>query len=110
MKRQIKFTAQAVRWFDRVNGNTYHSVRITRARDGKVIYVPFQYGYEEHYRQTALEAMFKNKWLPAKYINSVQDIPAGKEALFMYERENNHPINWQVTDGLQRDCVANGRA
>ena len=107
--RKIKFIAHAVRWFDRINGNTYHSVRITRTSDGKTIYCPFQYGYGEHYRQTALKVMLKNNWLPTKYINEVQNIPAGRKALFMYERENNYPIDWYVSDGLKRDCVANGK-
>lgn len=43
--RKIKFVCNAVRWFDKINGNTYHSVRITRIKDGKVIADQFQYGY-----------------------------------------------------------------
>ena len=55
MSQAIKFTVNAVRWFDKVNGNTYHSVRITRHKDGMTITAPFQYGYGDHYRQTALK-------------------------------------------------------
>ena len=33
-KREIKFVCYAVRWFDRINGNTYHSVRVERVKDG----------------------------------------------------------------------------
>ena len=64
---KIKFTATAVRWFDKVNGNTYHSVRIVRHRDGAILYCPWQYGYGDQYRYTALEAMAKAEWLPPKY-------------------------------------------
>jgi len=96
---KIKYVANAARWFDKTYGNTYHSVRITRIKDNKTLYCPFQYGYGDCYRQTALEAMSKEKWLPAKY--------RGREA-YMYERENNYPIQWDVADGLKRDCVANG--
>lgn len=105
MKRTIKFNAYATRWFDKVNGNTYHSVRITRCKDSTTIVVPFQYGYGDMYRQTALEAMFEAGWLPKKYgkknANDSTD-------LYLYERENNYPILWNVSDGLKRDCIANG--
>jgi hypothetical protein len=98
MENKIKFIANAVRWCDKVNGNTYHSVNITRVKDGKTIYCPLQYGYGEHYRQTAFEAMIKNGWIKEHYA----DYP------HMYERTQNYPIYWNVTDGLKRDCVKNG--
>jgi hypothetical protein len=56
---RIKFNCDAVKWFDKVNGNTYHSVSITRNEDGAVIKGQFQYGYGDHYRQTAIEEMLK---------------------------------------------------
>jgi len=99
-QRKIKFTVIAARWFDKVNGNTYHSVRCIRHRDSAVVVGQFQYGYDEHYRQTALEVMAKAKWLPVKY--------RSQDNQFSYERENNYPIFWSVSDGLKRDCVANG--
>jgi hypothetical protein len=97
--RTIKFTAVVCRWFDKVNGNTYHSVRIGRHRDASVLVCPFTYGYGEHYRQTALAAMAEAKWLPVKYRGDEQ---------YRYEQNNNYPILWIVSDGLKRDCVANG--
>lgn len=99
MKRQIKFVCEAVRWFDRRNGNTYCSVRVTRCRDGAVIASPYEYGYGDYYRQKALELMSREKWLPVKY--------RGENA-YMYERENNYQILWNVSDGTKRDCIANG--
>ena len=99
--REIKFTCQAVKWFDKLNGNTYHSVRITRNKDGVVIVGAWTYGYGEHYRQTAMEEMAKSGWLQSKY--NYKD-----NTLYLYERENNYPINWIVSNGLKRDCVANG--
>ena len=98
MTRKIKFCCIAVKWFDKVNGNTYHSVRIIRNRDGKVIVGQFQYGYGDQYRYTAIFAMLDAKWIPAKY----------RQEPYMYERENNYPIDCNVRDGLKRDCVANG--
>lgn len=102
---KIKYIANAVRWFDKINGNTYHSVKITRTRDGSVLYCQFQYGYGDHYRQTALETMAEAKWLPVKYRGRNKN---GSSMSHMYERENNYPIDWNVYDGLKRDCIANG--
>ena len=96
---KIQFTVYACRWFDKVNGNTYHSARIQRTKDGKTIVAPFQYGYGDHYRQSALQAMFEAGWLPKKY---------GEKDVYMYERENKYPVSWNVSDGLKRDCVSNG--
>lgn len=102
MNRVIKFTVIAKKWFDKINGNTYHSVRCVRHKDNAVVVGPYQYGYGEHYRQTALAMMAKANWFPGiKY----RDF----DAQFSYERENNYPILWTVSDGLKRDCVANGQ-
>lgn len=105
MKRTIKYTVTAARWFDRQNGNTYNSARIERVRDGAVLLVPFGYGYEDHYRQRALEAMAAAKWLPPKYRGRH---PNGAPLCGSYEMENGYPIFWSVSDGLKRDCVALG--
>jgi hypothetical protein len=106
MENKIKFVANAVRWFDKANGNTYHSVNITRIEDGATIHCPFTYGYGEHYKQTALKAMLENKWMKFNHLPGGYTI----ETLHLYERENNYPIMWNVTDGLKRDCIANGKA
>ena len=103
MSRQIKFIGHAYLWFDRINGNTYHSVEITRCRDGAVLYAPYQYGYGECYRQTALEAMSRAKWLPRKYRGN-----RGVGLCYLYERENNYPIQWITTDSTKRECIAHG--
>jgi len=105
MERKIKFAGYAVKWFDKVNGNTYHSVRITKCSTGEQIACQFQYGYGDQYSHTALVAMAKAKWLPVKYRGENY---RGHPNYFSYEMENNYPIMWTVTDGLKRDCVANG--
>ena len=106
-ERTIKFNAHGARWFDKVNGNTYHSVRVTRCRDGATIVCPFQYGYEDAYRQTALKAMAEAKWLPVKYRGKSD---TGFPLNYHYEMDHNYPIDWNVTDVLKRDCIANGEA
>lgn len=45
-------------WFDKTGGNTYHSVRIWA--NGEIIgQVGMTYGYDDHYKQTALEFLKK---------------------------------------------------
>jgi len=100
MKDRKRFTVKAVRWFDKVNGNTYHSCRIIRHKDGKEIVSSFCYGYGDSYRQSAMQEMIRNKWLPKKYRSN--------ETYYSYERENSYPIIWLVTDGLKRECRENG--
>lgn len=94
---KVKFVAHGQRWFDKVNGNTYHSVSIIRCADGARLACEWQYGYDNHYRQTALEAMQKAGWIPS-------DIQA-----YEYERLNDYPIQWTVSDGLKREMIANGK-
>ena len=107
MERKIKFICRACRWFDKANGNTYHSVRVTRCKDGATIYGAWSYGYGSQYQQTALTLMAEHKWLPVKYRST--DMRADLNIL-TYERDNHYPIVWNVTDGLKRDMVANGIA
>lgn len=97
MKTEIKYICNAVKWFDKVNGNTYHSVKITRCSDGEQISHEWTYGYGDQYRQTALETMQKAGWIPSD------------SSLWDYERINNYPIYWGVSKGLKRDMVANGK-
>ena len=103
--REIKFIARGFRWFDKINGNTYHSVRVIRLRDNKVIFAPYQYGYGDSYQDTALALMAENKWIPPRYRVRHEN---GSYNHRSYERENNYPIEWHITDGLKRDCIANG--
>ena len=96
--RKIKFSVYAIRWFDKINGNTYHSTKIIRTKDSKVIISnAMVYGYEDCYKQTALDVMLNAAWLPKAYKNN----------LYMYERENNYPIAWRVVDGLKLDMINN---
>ena len=99
--RQIKFVVNAVKWFDKVNGNTYHSVSIVRVSDSaRLVSLPINYGYGEHYRQTALEIMLKAGWLPEQYTD---------KTTYLYERENDYPIMWNVRNGLKRELKENVR-
>jgi hypothetical protein len=97
---KVKYICHAVKWFDKVNGNTYYSVKVTRTRDNKsIVSCDVVYGYGDHYQQTAKEIMLKAGWIPSKY----------KDNVWLYERENDYPIQWNVHHGLKRDMKENVR-
>ena len=95
-KRKINYTANVIKWFDKLNGNTYHSISIARHDDGEILKCGFTYGYGEQYKQTALEKMKEKNWIKM-------------DNIFKYEYENNYPILWVVSHGLKRECVSNGK-
>jgi len=108
--RKLLFTAKVVKWFDKANGNTYHSVQITRNKDNKKIFCKMTYGYDEHYKQTGLEAMFDFGWINKNDYHNVKNspFPKDKKALYEYERTENYPIYWAVTNGTKKECLQNG--
>ena len=54
------------RWFQKSYGNTYHSVSII-VDDVEVSYIPFRYGYESSYEQTAAKWLQDNGYIPASF-------------------------------------------
>lgn len=65
IKRGDNLTIIGRRWFERVNGNTYHSVEIYL--NGEMIASnPFNYGYDRQFEQTAIELLEKKYRLPLK--------------------------------------------
>tara|TARA_R100001530_G_scaffold96047_1_gene66820 strand:+ start:172 stop:489 length:318 start_codon:yes stop_codon:yes gene_type:complete len=99
MKRNIKFIAQGKKWFDKINGNTYHSVQITRTKDNEKLFCCFQYGYGNQWQYTALEKMAFNKWIPKQY--------TGFKAI-NYDRDNNYPIEWIENYSTKKDTKLHG--
>lgn len=58
---------QGKEWFDKVNGNSYFSARVTLdfgKPTEKTVLVPFQYGYGSHYQHKAIEQLQKAGYLP----------------------------------------------
>lgn len=74
---------QAKEWFDKVNGNSYFSARVTidySLDSEQVYYLPFQYGYGSMYEQETRELLRKEGIIPKDaYIGS-------------FCRENNIPM------------------
>lgn len=58
MTEQQTITILARRWFDRTNGNTYHSVKVY-VGNKEIGYCPFAYGYGDGFQQTAVNLMVK---------------------------------------------------
>lgn len=55
-----RFFILGKKWFDKVNGNTYHSVKIVDLESGEtIVRTPRTYGYGEQYVQTAYEELTK---------------------------------------------------
>jgi hypothetical protein len=48
------------KWFDKANGNTYHSVEYHDFNTGETISSGRVYGYGDHYKQTAYAMMVKH--------------------------------------------------
>ena len=63
VERQLKINSIVVlgrRWFDKVNGNTYFSsVVYANGNEQPEIYIDFEYGYDEQYLYSAINAFAK---------------------------------------------------
>ena len=57
----IKYIVEGVKWFDKINGNTYHKVYITNADTNKEIFTSphMVYGYDDQYKHTAFDELIK---------------------------------------------------
>ena len=79
-------TVNGKRWFERTNGNTYHSVDVYV--DGELIgREPFTYGYGDGYKQTALDILTK-----------VRPDIAGDVTVLWHLRDKGHKIITSVAD------------
>lgn len=57
MTKQVMKTYVVVggKWFDKVNGNTYHSAKVIDTETGNIEYTRFCYGYGQQYIHSAEE-------------------------------------------------------
>jgi hypothetical protein len=75
----IKYIANVFKWFDKVNGNTYHGINLYDLNNNLVLSTGLVYGYGEHYFQTLKEHLIK--------LNLYEDKPL-KEYIFFNVNEN----------------------
>ena len=66
------YTILARRWFDKINGNTYHSVKVY-VNNKFVDEEKYSYGYGKQYLQTAHELLMKNGFLKKTRDNFIID-------------------------------------
>lgn len=87
-----RVSARGRKWFDKINGNTYHSVTMTVG--GVSVYIPMHYGYGDQWRQTAVDWLVSNDILePRKYEGGATKY-----------RELYDMITWgDAPEGLKRD-------
>jgi hypothetical protein len=72
-------------WYDKTNGNTYHSVRIWI--NGKVMaIVPRRYGYENAYQVSAIETLIQLGLLPETLFQHGADRPTRDYPLWQIDR------------------------
>jgi len=83
--KQRTYHIEGRRWFERTNGNTYHSVRIFS--DGEEIaYLPYQYGYGDQCLTTALDWLVDSGNIEAQYHDN--GMPKHTGTLFIREHLN----------------------
>ena len=58
-----RFTIIGRRWFEKTNGNTYHSVEVY-ANNKLIGRDPYQYGYGDQYLQTAHDILQREGYYP----------------------------------------------
>lgn len=93
------------RWFDKVNGNTYHSARVFV--DGKLVaLVPYQYGYGNMYEWNAVAALSEAKVFKGKQARREDPERQHCEPGWQWLRDRlglNYLVD--VADCKKRECV-----
>ena len=91
------------RWFDRVNGNTYHSARVFA--DGELVaVVPFQYGYDDAWLQSAMVEMVEAGILPGLRSGPHDTL----RPLWQQLEGTGDTLTSDVADVLKRETIAHG--
>jgi len=93
-RKITEITISGRRWFQRSYGNTYHSVQVW-VNDEEVVNVPFAYGYDAGFIQTAIEQL--------KLKGYLADLDCiGEGALSMYCRDKGIKLHRNVCDVSRR--------
>lgn len=106
MENTIKtIDIQAREWFDKANGNSYFSARITTdygTPECKEYKLPFQYGYGEHYIDMANAYLIENKIIDGKRNDN-----GGYPALWQYCKDNGIILRTNKNEGCLKKYVEN---
>jgi len=82
----IKFIGHAKLWHDKVDGNTYHTIRVYRCKDKKRLYGTFAGGTDSYAQQRTLQMILQADWINQDEYNT--------DNVYLYERDNQYPIHW----------------
>jgi len=98
----------AKQWFDKVNGNSYFSARVTLNfghKSVKTISLPFQYGYGDHYRDMAFQELIQL----GIFKDAIKHNNGSTEGLHSYCERHKITMRYnKQTDCLKRDVVSYG--
>lgn len=86
-----------LRWFDKINGNTYHSTQVI-INDEDSFYEGMTYGYDRAYEQTAQEILIK-KVLNKRASNKLKD----NRNMFQFFKNRNITIISHHKDVKKKD-------
>lgn len=101
MEYEYILEINAKEWFDRTNGNSYFSARIT-LDDRQIAILPFQYGYGSHYLDMALQELVK--------IGAFTDTVKSGTPLWQYCADHKIKVISNMQDKcLKRDVLAFGQ-
>ena len=91
-KKTRSITVIGRKWFDRINGNTYHTATILV--NGETVHaIPFSYGYGDMYLQSSWEWLAENGFVkPEKYERG------GYECAWQYCERNGIALHYSATD------------
>ena len=90
LKKGSVITIIGKRWFDKIYGNTYHSVKVLVNGD-QVGYIPFTYGYGDMYEQNATEILWKAYKLPEAFSKNLA-------LSYLRHHKNGYKVNIFVSD------------
>lgn len=86
------------KWWDKENGNTYHTAQVM-VNGETVGKTEFQYGYDDHYLQSAAEWLEKNGYITRKHYGN-----GGSQPLWAHCRDNNIHLEYSAHYCLKREC------
>lgn len=85
------------KWFDKKNGNTYHSVKLY-SDNVFIDSEPFIYGYDDQYKVTTYNLLVKNGLLPKNDNVLKSGMPEGLYNFLMDLRDNKNKYLFIVSE------------
>ena len=78
-RQECHVTIDARRWFEKTNGNTYHSVSVY-VNNEQIGRIPFTYGYGEQYIQSAFDILSEFGMFPYEKTKELVTVNVGMGA------------------------------